>query len=604
MSRKLCNKGGVPTCRPGPPSFYPCLWLALVWALAGTALRAELVLTNYTASRPLKVMSVGDSITDDSSINGAWRSYLQPLLQTNGYVYTNLGRWVSSSSPTFTLTRHEGMDGAVIAYPGLSPAHGYVAASNYTLLTLAQALANVTPDLFLIDMGVNDMGRGRNPYFVATNDMAALLDMIFAKVPAANIIVGKPTSITYASILSPPYSTYGTNMPIFGAALQSLVNARRAQGQNVFIADLFSVVTSPSMMKSDGTHPIATGLTAMANEWRFRIAAITVRTDRVVTPFIAGGMNWKYSDQGLDLGTNWSQPQYDDSAWAVGPARLGYNLPAIATTVSFGTNSASKYLTTYFRRAFVAPGNVLYTNLNLRLNRVDGAIVWLNGREIFRANLPAGPATFQTQASVAMTADLMHNYFPTNIPIAGLPAGTNVLAVEVHKFSPSQAGLSFDLELFGGGVYTPRLAASRNGSDVIVRWPATNNPGFILLSGTNLAQSASWSPLGGPYVLNGGFYEYREPLDQSQAAKFYRLQYVGVPATGPTLGCVPSANALDLFWPGNFAGFNLQSCTGLPSAGLWQTVPGPYPLSNGTFGVSVPTIPGSQQFFRLRKPLP
>src|ERR1035438_6462477 len=206
----------IPSCRLGRPRFRQCLWLALVWVLAGTALRAELVLTNYTASRPLKVMASGDSITDDSSINGAWRSYLQPLLQTNGYTFTNLGRWISTSTPTFTLTRHEGMDGAVIAYPGLSPAHGYPASSNYTLLTLAQALTNVTPDLFLIDMGVNDMGRGRNPYFVATNDMAALLDMIFAKAPAANIIVGKPTSITYASILS--YLNYGTNMPIFCAA--------------------------------------------------------------------------------------------------------------------------------------------------------------------------------------------------------------------------------------------------------------------------------------------------------------------------------------------------------------------------------------------------
>src|SRR5689334_23730942 len=88
--------------------FRSCLWLALGWALAGSALRAELVLTNYTASHRLKVMASGDSITDDSSINGAWRSYLQPLLQTNGYAYTNLGRWVSTTTPTFTLTRHEG----------------------------------------------------------------------------------------------------------------------------------------------------------------------------------------------------------------------------------------------------------------------------------------------------------------------------------------------------------------------------------------------------------------------------------------------------------------------------------------------------------------
>jgi len=593
----------ISTCRLRRPRFRPYLWLVLVCALGGTALRGDLVLTNYTASGPLKVMASGDSITDDSSINGAWRSYLQPLLQTNGYTFTNLGRWLSTTTPTFTLTRHEGMDGAVIAYPGVSgPTHGYPASSNYTLLTLAQALTNVTPDLFLIDMGVNDMGRGRNPYFVATNDMATLLDMIFAKNPAANIIVGKPTSITYASILS--YLNYGTNMPIFCSALQSLVNARRAQGQNVFVADLFSSVSSPSMMKSDGTHPLPSGLSAMANEWLFRIAAMTVRTDRVVTPFIAGGSTWKYSDQGVDLGTNWAQPQYDDFAWAEGPARLGYNTPGVITTVSFGANSANKYITTYFRSAFVVPANVLYTNLNLRLNRVDGAIVWLNGQEILRTNLPSGPISFLTQATNSVVGDSMSTYFPATVPIACLPAGTNVVAAEVHRFSPSQASLSFDLELFGAGEFAPRLAAWREGADFTVRWPATNNAGFILLSGTDLSRSAAWSPLGGPYVLNGGVYEYREPLIQSQPANFYRLQYVGVPETGPKLGCILGSNALALSWPTNFAGFNLETCTGLPPAGVWQTVAGPYPLSNGCFGRSVPTTNGPQQFFRLRKPLP
>ena len=291
----------ITTCRLAHPRFRPYLWLALVWALAGTALRADLVLTNYTASRPLKVMASGDSITDDSSINGAWRSYLQPLLKNNGYTFTNLGRWVSSPTATFTLTRHEGMDGAVIAYPGLSPAHGYPASSNYARLSLAHALTNVSPDLFLIDLGVNDMGRGRNPYFVATNDLAALLDMIFAGRcrRLTSLSASRPASRTPRSFA---YLNYGTNMPIFCAALQSLVNARRAQGQNVFVADLFSAVNGLTMMKPDGTHPNAAGLSAMANEWLFRIAAITVRTDRVVTPFIAGGSSWKYSNQGLEPG--------------------------------------------------------------------------------------------------------------------------------------------------------------------------------------------------------------------------------------------------------------------------------------------------------------
>jgi lysophospholipase L1-like esterase len=572
--------------------------------LVATTLRGDLLLTNYTDSSPLKVMPVGDSITDDCAINGAWRLYLQPLLQTNGYAFTNLGRWTSSGTSTFTKTRHEGICGAVIAFPGMFSAHGYPALSDYAQKTVADALTNTTPDLFLIDLGVNDMGYGRNPWLVATNDMAALLDLLFTKVPSAHIIVGKPTSITRSSVGSPLYSTYGTNMPIFCAALQSLANARRAQGQNVSVADLFSAVDPSTMLQTDGTHPNPAGFNAMAKEWLFRIAAITVRTDQVVTPFIAAGSTWKYSDQGLDLGTNWSQPQFDDSAWAQGPARLGYRAAGLSTIVSYGPASTNKYITTYFRRTFLAPAHLHYTNLNLRLNRADGAVVWLNGQELLRVNLSPGPLSFLSQATVAVGGDPLHTYYSTNLSIPFLPAGTNVVAVEIHKFSPGVATLSFDLELFGFAEFGPRLAASLAGTDFALRWPATNHAGFVLVSGTNLSQTAAWLPLGGPYLLGGGFYEYREPVIQSQAASFYALRYVGLPVTNPSLAWVLGSNALGLSWGVDFAGFNLETSTALPPAGSWQTITGPYPLSNGAFSVSVPRTAAPQQFFRLRKLLP
>jgi lysophospholipase L1-like esterase len=580
------------------------LWLGLAWALAGMELRADLVLTNYTAARPLRILPVGDSITDDCSINGAWRLYLQPLLQANGYAFTNLGRWVSSPSGSFTKTRHEGICGAVIAYPGMFGYHGYLTVSNYALHTVADVLTNTTPDLVLVDLGVNDMGYGRDPYMVATNHLAALLDLVFSRVPAAQIIVGKPTSISRATIGSPQYLTFSTNMPIFCAALQTLVNVRRAQGQNVFVADLFSAVDPATMLQGDGTHPTATGFSAMAREWLFRIAALTVRTDSVVTAFIGAGSTWKYSDQGLDLGTNWAQPQFDDSAWASGPARLGYNAPGIATTVSYGPASTSKYVTTYFRRAFVAPANVHYTNLNLRLNRADGAVVWLNGRELWRVNLPAGPLSYQSLAAATVAGDPVHTYYPTNFSIVSLPAGTNFLAAEIHRFSRSGTSLSFDLELFGQGEFAPRLAPSLEGPLFTLRWPATNHAGFILVSGTNLAQIGAWAPLGGPYLLNGSNYEYVEPVSQAQPASLYALRYAGLPATGPALSWISGSNALGLFWGTDFAGFNLETSTGLAPSGFWQTVAGPYLISNSSFGVSVPRIDVPQLFFRLRKPLP
>jgi lysophospholipase L1-like esterase len=594
---------GEPDSRYTPFRLLTCLWLAAVCALAGSTLRAELVLTNYTATNLLKVMPIGDSITDDCAINGAWRLYLQPLLQNNGYAFTNLGRWASSPG-SFTKVRHEGICGAVIAFPGMFSYHTYPVQSNYALKTVADALTNTTPDLFLIDLGVNDMGYGRNPWLVATNDMAALLDLIFARVPSAQIIVGKPTSITRATIGSPAYSSYGTNMHIFCAALQSLVNTRRAQGQNVFMADLFSAVDPNTLLQGDGTHPNAPGFNAMAKEWSFRIAAMTVRTDQVVTPFIGAGSTWKYSDQGLDLGTNWAQLQYDDSAWARGSGRLGYNAPGITTMVGYGPDSTNKYITTYFRQTFVVPANVHYTNLNVRLNRADGAVVWLNGQELFRVNLPSGPVSFLTRATLSVVGDPLNTYYPSNRANLFLPAGTNLLAVEIHKASATLPNLSFDLELFGFGEFIPSLAAALNGTDFTVRWPATNHAGFLLISGTNLSQTATWAPLGGPYLLNGGSYQYREPVLPSLPANFYTLRYVGLPATGPSMAWVLSSNTLALSWPTDFAGFNLETSTNLLPAGPWQTIAGPYYLTNGSFGVSVPSPAGSQQFFRLRKPLP
>jgi hypothetical protein len=496
--------------------------------LAAVTAQAELVLTNYTAAQPLKILECGDSVTDDSVIDGAWRAYLEKLLVTNGYAFTNLGRWASIPYTGFTQIHHEGMDGAVIAAPGVSgPAHGYPAASNYALLTMADALTNATPDLVLIDLGLNDMGCGRNPYQTATNDLSALLDLIFTRLPAAHVIISKPTTISYITP-TPTYHAYRTNMFIFCDAVQALATARRAQGQNVFVADLFSAVNNQNVLNSETAGPFSTaGFRAIANEMMFRIAAITTRPDSVMTPFILGGSVWKYSDQGSDLGTNWSQPNFDDSTWSQGAGRLGYNTIGITTTVGYGGNAASKYITTYFRQQFVVPAGVNYTNLNVRLNAGDGAVVWLNGQELFRVNLPAGVITNQTLAATPVSdrIDISNYYYPTNQPIGLLTAGTNTVAVEIHKYLALADGISFDLELFGQGVYPPP----------------------------------------------------------------------------PTLAGTSTSAGLVLAWPTNSAGFSLQTATTLSTTGAWQTVPGPYPLSNDSFAVSIPLNANSAQFFRLIK---
>src|SRR5205823_9054953 len=129
-----------------------------------------------------------------------------------------------------------------------------------------------------------------------------------------------------------------------------------------------------------------------------------------------------------------------------------------------------------------------------------------------RVNLPTGALSSTNQATVAVVSDPSNTYYPMIIPVPFLATGTNVLAVEVHKFSPIQPALSFDLELFGMAEIAPPFAASIDGSDLVVRWPATNHLGFTVVSGTELSHTGTWSPGRGAYTTNGGFYEYREPV--------------------------------------------------------------------------------------------
>ncbi|HZR20393.1 MAG TPA: GDSL-type esterase/lipase family protein, partial [Verrucomicrobiae bacterium] len=430
----------------------PLLWLGVrhsrfltcCLALNLFSANADLVLTNFSQARSIKIMPIGDSITDDCSINGAWRQYLQPLLESNGYPFTFVGRQSSGAvPPLFTKINHEGYCGAVIAAPGVYAVHGYSLTNAYLLKIVADALAvtNNRPDVVLLLIGTNDIGRGRDPSEVATNDMAQLLDLIFTNAPGVNVILAKITSLQSATLTGANYADYATNVPIYNAALQATVNQRHAAGQNVFLADMFSAVDYNTMFLSDHVHPNATGLKAMANEWLTRIRAITVATNQVLTKLIQAGEAWRYSDTGLGLGTNWSSVSYDDSHWNSGPARLGYGDPSVATEIGFGPDPTNKYITTYFRQRFQAPWNVALTNLNLRLAHTGGVVVWLNGQELFRTNMPSGPITYTTRPRQIMVGFTPQVFYPANIPMRGLPIGTNVVAVEVHQNFPASPAL-------------------------------------------------------------------------------------------------------------------------------------------------------------------
>lgn len=167
------------------------------------------------------------------------------------------------------------------------------------------------------------------------------------------------------------------------------------------------------------------------------------------TTLVARGSVWKYRDAGNDPGASWFLPGFVDTAWASGPAELGYGDGDEATVVSFGANAQAKPITTWFRRTFTVANPAAFTELVLELERDDGVRVYLNGVEALRNNLPRGSVSSATPAGRSLSAPEESSIYATSIDPRLLVAGTNTLAVEVHQVNPQSSDLSFDLALTG-----------------------------------------------------------------------------------------------------------------------------------------------------------
>ena len=158
------------------------------------------------------------------------------------------------------------------------------------------------------------------------------------------------------------------------------------------------------------------------------------------------GSTWRYLDTGADPGGQWRDVDYDDGHWAAGAAPLGYDSYE-TTTVSHGGDPAHKHVTTWFRGRFEVSDASQVGPLTVSLMRDDGAVIYLNGTEVGRSNLPEGVVTADSLASRDVEGNFEHRYFDLVAPAELVVDGTNVLAVEIHQASPSSSDLGFDLWL-------------------------------------------------------------------------------------------------------------------------------------------------------------
>jgi O-glycosyl hydrolase len=206
------------------------------------------------------------------------------------------------------------------------------------------------------------------------------------------------------------------------------------------------------------------------------------------------GSAWRaWGPASASPGNGWAAQGFDDSGWRDGPAPFGLGLPGVATTLSAGGTTA------YFRTAFGVDPVRRYSGATLRLLRDAGAVVYMNGAEVFRSGMPDGVITPTTPAVKPPGPFDRTNYFSAPIPVFALAPGSNTVAVEVHAATSNAGELAFDLEL--DATNQPTFPFIAEGGPWR-RWTTAGNPGATWTSPD--IDDSTWEPDTAPVGYGNG----------------------------------------------------------------------------------------------------
>ncbi|MCQ2233772.1 MAG: CotH kinase family protein [Paludibacteraceae bacterium] len=173
---------------------------------------------------------------------------------------------------------------------------------------------------------------------------------------------------------------------------------------------------------------------------------------------------WSYSyGAAAPVGT-WKTASFDDSAWETGAGNFGYGGESNHDVkLDFGADKNNKPITAYFRSTFNVEDPSQFEKLVANLIYDDGAVVYINGKEIYRCNLPEGEITDSTLA-----LDYENDAEASiNIKVSDIVKGVNTIAVEMHQNTPTSSDLTFVLTLKGVGTSSGTKSSKRVYSSAI-----------------------------------------------------------------------------------------------------------------------------------------
>ncbi|HRI12060.1 MAG TPA: phosphodiester glycosidase family protein [Verrucomicrobiota bacterium] len=236
--------------------------------------------------------------------------------------------------------------------------------------------------------------------------------------------------------------------------------------------------------------------------------------------------SWKYSFANLD-GVAWTELDFDDSNWS-GPGagvlwadtRGSLNPEIQPEGDPLPGNGEFPYFTYYFRTHFQSVNPGPGSQLQFFGFIDDGAVVYLNGHEIYRLRMEDPPAVVSNESLAAGYPCDGDAICPDEFVVADsvaehLREGDNVLAVEVHNYNARSPDITFGLAVTDARTVTVPAVLAISGGDgtTSVSW---TRGGFVLQ--WSEGAQGPWTDVPGP-VLASPF-----TVSDAGSTRYYRLR--------------------------------------------------------------------------------
>lgn len=218
------------------------------------------------AADQVRIMPVGDSITNGEGETGGYRKYLDYILNQKGISFDMVGpnRDMNASFSYNGQTvqydsDHAGFSGFQIKQvPDWGKANN--TGSLYNELKNKNAVKTYKPDIILLIIGTNDMTANRS-MSDCSNDLHDLVDYMLADMPSGGMIF-------MGSI--PEFTRYGGNpqrIANYNETVQSVAEDYSNAGKNVRFVDTHGCLNGMSDIGSDELHPNGKGYEKLGKFW-------------------------------------------------------------------------------------------------------------------------------------------------------------------------------------------------------------------------------------------------------------------------------------------------------------------------------------------------